>query len=258
MKRQQVSVILSCMIMVSHCEEATCGSGENPKKMSGTVEGHLKSTMRTLWQDELAKEVKELINAKDEKITGLEGKVEQLEEKNEELEGLIEQLEGLIEQLQVRKKSCFFSLLFILLYLCVSTHESIYFQKGQRKVFFVAYTSGGVSIDSNKVITFNRIDANEGEGFNEESGRFRAPVGGTYEFDFSGYTNDLTSQTRVHVYKDGSPHFSCINGKEGSFANEFECTLMRKLSPGEEVYLKAITGKLRFGRFSGILLKADD
>ena len=241
---QQVLVILSCMIMVSHCEEATCGSGENPKKMSGTVEGHLKSTMRTLWQDELAKEVKELIDAKDEKITGLEGKVEQLEEKNEELEGLI-------EQLQVRKKSCFFSLLFILLYLCVSTHESIYFQKGLRKVFFSA-RAFEESTDSNGVITFNRIPVNEGEGFNKESGRFRAPVGGTYEFQFVFFGNGVTSQNRVEVYKDGSHDFS-INVE--SFLSY---TWMLKLSTGEEVSLKIETGWLKFLRFSGQLLKADD
>merc|ERR1712062_917316 len=96
---QQVLVILSCMIMVSHCEEeAACGSKENPKKMSGTVEGHLKSTMRSLWQKEFlpqqTKEAEKLINAKDEKISGLEGKVEQLEELISAKDAKINDLEG--------------------------------------------------------------------------------------------------------------------------------------------------------------------
>ena len=93
------------------------------------------------------------------------------------------------------------SLLFILLYLCAFTHETIYFQKGLRKVFFSA-RAFEESTDSNGVITFTHIKANEGEGLNKESGRFRAPVGGTYEFDFVANTNGLTSPTEVNVYKD--------------------------------------------------------
>merc|ERR1712029_820842 len=175
-----------------------------------------------------------LINAKDGKITGLEGKVEQLEElinakdakishqekKNEELERLIKQLQQQVE-------------------------------KGLRKVFFSA-RAFEESTDSNGVITFTHIKANEGEGFNKESGRFRAPVGGTYELEFVFFGNGVTSQNRVEVYKDGSHDFS-INVE--SFLSY---TWMSKLSPGEEVYLKVGTGKLSFVQFSGKLLKADD
>ena len=236
MKQQQVLVFLSCMIIVSHCEEATCGSAEKPKKIQGTVQGHLKSTMRSLWQEELAKEVNAFI----------EGKFEQLDV-------LINQLQ---RQVQVLKNPAFLSLLFILLYLCASIHETIYFQK----IFFSAKGYGAGMTDSNRVITFNLIEANEGEGLNKESGRFRAPVGGTYEFVFSGETNDVTSQTSINVYKDGSAHSSCINEKEGTLANDFKCYWMLKVSSGEEVYLKVETGKLRFLRFTGQLrqlLKAD-
>merc|ERR1712029_201014 len=112
--------------------------------------------------DEATHQRVKLINAKDEKINGLEGKVEQLEEfmnakdakishqekKNGELERLIKQLQQQVEGVQ----------------------------KGQRKVFFVANTYVGVSTDINGIITFNHIDANEGEGLNKETGRFRAPV----------------------------------------------------------------------------------
>merc|ERR1712115_267078 len=134
-------------------------------------------------------QLERLINAKDGKITGLEGKVEQLEElinakdakishqekKDEELERLIKQLQQQVEGVQ----------------------------KGLRKVFFSA-RAFEESTDSNGVITFTHIKANEGEGFNEESGRFRAPVGGTYELEFVFFGNGVTSQNRVEVYKDGS------------------------------------------------------
>merc|ERR1712062_29622 len=186
MKRQQVLVFLSCMIIVSHCEEATCGSAEKPKQIQGTVQEHLKSTMRSLWQEELAKEV------------------------NAFIEGKFEQLDVLINQLQ----------------------------RQVQKIFFSAKGYGAGMTDSNRVITFNLIEANEGEGLNKESGRFRAPVGGTYEFVFSGETNDVTSQTSINIYKDGSAHSSCINLKEGTLANDFKCYWMLKVSSGEEEYLK--------------------
>ena len=46
--------------MVSNCEEG-CGSGENPKKIPGTVQDHLKNTVRTLWQEEILSEQTEAI-----------------------------------------------------------------------------------------------------------------------------------------------------------------------------------------------------
>ena len=44
------------MIIVSHCEEGTCGSAENPKKIPVTVQDHLKNTVRSLWTEEILKE----------------------------------------------------------------------------------------------------------------------------------------------------------------------------------------------------------
>merc|ERR1712029_812390 len=197
----------------------------------------------------------ELINAKDAKISGLEGKVEQLEElisakyeKISGLEGKVEQLEELINAKDAKishqeKKNE------ELERLIKQLQQQV--EKGLRKVFFSA-RAFEESTDSNGVITFTHIKANEGEGFNEESGRFRAPVGGTYEFQFVFFGNGVTSQNRVEVYKDCSHDFS-INVE--SFLSY---TWMSKLSPGEEVYLKVGTGKLSFVQFSGKLLKADD
>ena len=148
------------------------------------------------------------------------------------------------------------SILFTLLYLCASTHETIYFQKGLRKVFFSAYTYyRGVSTDRNGLITsFDVIEANEGEGFNEESGRFRAPVAGTYQFDFFGYVGNEKIQTKVTIYKDDSDIYSFW----GTASATLKYTWMLKVSSGEEVYLKLVPGKLQSVSFSGQLLKADD
>merc|ERR1712029_557054 len=176
------------------------------EKISG-LEGKVEQLEELISAKEKMNNYKRLINAKDGKITGLEGKVEQLEElinakdakishqekKNEELERLIKQLQQQVE-------------------------------KGLRKVFFSA-RAFEESTDSNGVITFTHIKANEGEGFNKESGRFRAPVGGTYELEFVFFGNGVTSQNRVEVYKDGSHDFS-INVE--SFLSY---TWMSKLSP---------------------------
>ena len=60
MKCQQVLIVLSTILMVSNCEES-CGSGENSKKIPGTVQDHLKNTVRTLWQEEILSEQTEAI-----------------------------------------------------------------------------------------------------------------------------------------------------------------------------------------------------
>ena len=102
MKCHQVLIVLSTILMVSNCEEG-CGSGENPKKIPGTVQDHLKNTVRTLWQDEILSEqtndIKVVLNnalvERDSKIEAIEG---QLAQKDQQ----INQLTNKVNELQVR------------------------------------------------------------------------------------------------------------------------------------------------------------
>ena len=72
--------------------------------------------------------------------------------------------------------------------------------------------------------------------------------------------------TRVYVYKDGSLHHDIYEGNLVDTGNNFNSIWMMKLSQGEEVYLKVISGKLYAGDagsiwpviFTGNLLKLDD
>merc|ERR1712029_264292 len=90
-----------------------------------------------------------LINAKDAKINGLEGKDEQLERLINAKDGKITGLEGKVEELERLMKQL---------------QQQV--EKGLRKVFFFA-RAFEESTDSNGVITFTHIKANEGEGFNK-------------------------------------------------------------------------------------------
>ena len=81
------------MIMVSKCEEGSCRSVENPKKIPGTVQDHLKSTVRTLWKEEILKEqtndIKVVLNnallERDSKIEGIEGQLAQKDQQINEM-----------------------------------------------------------------------------------------------------------------------------------------------------------------------------
>ena len=93
MKYQQLLVVLSTMIMVSNCEEGSCRSVENPKKIPGTVQDHLKSTVRTLSKEEILKEqtndIKVVLNnallERDSKIEGIEGQLAQKDQQINEM-----------------------------------------------------------------------------------------------------------------------------------------------------------------------------
>eukprot|EP00093_Oithona_nana_P000534 00534.XXX_1778_1185_1 [CDS] Oithona nana genome sequencing. len=147
--------------------------------------------------------VEGLVNAKDAKIN-------HLEEKNEQLEGLINRLQQQVEVLQ----------------------------KGQRKVFFSAMKKGDESgEDFNGIITFNHIEVNEGGGFNKATGRFRAPVAGTYEFGFSAVTGLQRTRNWVAVFKGGSWHHNIYDGNLAHASNNIGSSWMFKLRRNEEVYL---------------------
>ena len=83
---QQVLAILPTMIVVSYCEEGTCGSPDNPKKMSTTVQGHLTDTLRSLFKVEILPEI-------DAKISNIEQEFVQLKEKDQNIDDLQERFE---------------------------------------------------------------------------------------------------------------------------------------------------------------------
>merc|ERR1711860_170568 len=92
-------------------------------------------------------------------------------------------------------------------------------EKLQKKVLFAARkTSPGGSFDG-AITSYDIVDINEGAGFDQQSGKFRAPESGTYFFTFSGMTGYPKSSTNVRVYKDGSLHHDIYDGNEADDYN---------------------------------------
>ena len=112
-------------------------------------------------------------------------------------------------------------------------------------------------------IAYNRVEVNEGNGFNKFNGRFTAPVSGIYAFTFSGISGNERSWTVVNVYKNNRLNHEMLDGnKAGDYNNIGESWIM-KLRRGDQIYLEVAHGKLSVGNqdfvhFTGQLLKADD
>ena len=142
----------------------------------------------------------------------------------------------------------------------------------QKKIFFAARkTSPGGSFDGTPtqtrvggaITSYDIVDINEGAGFDQQTGKFRAPEGGTYFFTFSARTGEVKSYTSVRVNKDGSPHHYIYDGNAADTYNNINGSWMTSLSKGEEIYLSITRGKLWASStnpviFTGNLLKLDE
>ena len=142
----------------------------------------------------------------------------------------------------------------------------------QKKVLFAARKTsprgsfGGTPTQTRvggAITSYDIVDINEGAGFDQQSGKFRAPEGGTYFFTFSGRTGHSKSSTWVRVYKDGSLHHYIYDGNEADIYNNINGSWMFSLSKGEEVHLEVTAGKLSASSnypviFTGNLLKLDE
>jgi len=130
------------------------------------------------------------------------------------------------------------------------------------KIFFEARKTSGGSFYG-EITSYDIADINEGAGFDKQTGRFRAPEGGTYGFTFSGVTGSLVSSTTVRVLKDGSWHHYIVDHNSAGTGNNINSSWMLQLSKGEEVHLNVYEGKLYATSntpviFTGNLLKLDD
>ena len=113
MKCEEVLFLLSTMFIAAHGEDGSCASAANPKKIPDTVEGHLKHTIRSLWQTEILAEqtkdiqaffLKELLE-RDAQISNIK---QELAEKNEQISALLTKtnnLETKINHLEETKET---------------------------------------------------------------------------------------------------------------------------------------------------------
>ena len=75
MEFERVLVIFSSLIVLSQSEEEFCASPEKPKKGPETVQSHLKTTIRSVWREELLPEQTSEVKALKERIQAIESKL---------------------------------------------------------------------------------------------------------------------------------------------------------------------------------------
>jgi len=68
---------------------------------------------------------------------------------------------------------------------CHGKYIFTYLSSENQKVFFKArLDTESAAIDANQVFIFKRLQHNQGNGYNSQSGKFTAPVSGMYQFTF--------------------------------------------------------------------------
>ena len=103
MKCEEVLFLLSTMFIVSHGEDGTCSSAAK-----STVEGHLKYTIRSLWQTEiLPEQTKDMkaffskeLDERDVKISSIEGQLATKATKISSIEGLLNKKDAQISSIK--------------------------------------------------------------------------------------------------------------------------------------------------------------
>ncbi|XP_078666664.1 complement C1q tumor necrosis factor-related protein 6-like [Branchiostoma floridae x Branchiostoma belcheri] len=136
--------------------------------------------------------------------------------------------------------------------------------------FSVARTTGVRKTSSDTLVTYDTVITNVGGGFNKETGKFVAGIGGIYFFTFTGKTEWATKVSyKAHLMKNGEIVVS-LHENNGDLrqTNSGSNSAVLQLSPGDQVWVRlggdgrSFPGTIshpgsRFLTFSGFLIHAD-
>ncbi|XP_019643979.1 PREDICTED: complement C1q-like protein 3 [Branchiostoma belcheri] len=131
--------------------------------------------------------------------------------------------------------------------------------------FSVARTGGLNRTLSSTVLTYDVILSNEGEAYNEETGKFATMVGGVYFFTFTGmHPNTPGSHYRLHLMKNGEKMVGLHehNGPQNQHQSSSNSAILHLL-PRDEVWVELDSDRSlysdddRYLTFSGFLIHAD-
>ncbi|KAI8503324.1 positive regulation of adiponectin secretion [Branchiostoma belcheri] len=132
--------------------------------------------------------------------------------------------------------------------------------------FSVARTTGVRKTSSDTLVTYDTVITNVGGGFNKDTGKFVAGIGGVYFFTFTGKTEYWATDASydAHLMKNGQIMVS-LHENNGALrqTNSGSNSAVLQLSPGDQVWVGGSfpgTGGLpgnRFLTFSGFLIHAD-
>ena len=127
-------------------------------------------------------------------------------------------------------------------------------------VGFFAYRLGTFPTRSNKIIHFQRVARNDGQGYNSYTGTFTAPVAGMYEFYWNilVYGSKAFEARLMQNGKEKSLHF--YKATSGWDSSNSGGSIYLRLKKGDMVYLKADRsgGNIRAGKssiFGGELIR---
>lgn len=98
-------------------------------------------------------------------------------------------------------------------------------------------------------ITYESIRLSSGGGFNKDTGVFTAPVGGTYIFNFRGYTdgkNAVSTNPIIGIGVNGDFYIDIVKGGTGVESREdfVSCSAVVPLSKNDRVQVNLLKGKL--------------
>ena len=115
----------------------------------------------------------------------------------------------------------------------------------------MAYPSSDITTSSGAKLQFNRVDRNDGQGYNVSTGVFTAPVAGMYHFYWSllFYNGgDVTIMFKLNGTQKVYSHRDTRDGTHSSTSG----SIYLRLKVGDQVYLEAAGsgGKIHSGRVS--------
>ncbi|XP_035682834.1 complement C1q tumor necrosis factor-related protein 3-like [Branchiostoma floridae] len=132
--------------------------------------------------------------------------------------------------------------------------------------FSVARTTRLTKVSSDTVVKYDVILSNVGGAYNEETGKFVAPVGGVYFFTFTGRIHPTDSKCYLLLMKNGQRMVGLYESSGGEPHNHSQSSsnsAILYLQPGDQVWVRLSRGhdlysnSGRFVTFSGFLIHAD-
>ena len=128
-------------------------------------------------------------------------------------------------------------------------------------VMFSAYSNRNELIQKGKVVKFNKFWVNNGDVFDLDTGKFRAPLDGSYEFTFNGHSSPgivAGYGLQIQVLKNNNDLLRFSTGDDEHFEN-LSNTWTLTLKAGDIIKLSVRNGALftssnHFRTFTGKLL----
>ena len=82
-------------------------------------------------------------------------------------------------------------------------NREIIYSVSEKTICFTAYLSSGLTNYSHKIVVYDLVETNKGQGYNTSSGVFTAPRAGDYFFIWNVMTRGNGRYCYLYLYKNG-------------------------------------------------------